>query len=131
MTQHNWVPTIYHHKLLVTYFDHTPVFYPLAVTDNTIMVNAPSADDLRAAFIFLRFDPIAGEPSYEILFKLVTQVTRNAATVLIRLPPPHPNLSGIVKQPAVYILRVRAPFPRPLYPGDAAYFPVGATIVQR
>ena len=30
----------------------------------------------------------------------------------------------------VYILRVEAPFPRPPYPGYAAYFPVGATIVQ-
>ena len=28
--QHNWVRTIYHHILLVTYFDRTTVFYPLA-----------------------------------------------------------------------------------------------------
>ena len=38
---------------------------------------------------------------------------------------------GIIKQPEVYILRVGAPFPRPKYPGDAAHFPVGATLLQR
>ena len=60
-----------------------------------------------------------------------TQATHNAATVVIRLPPLHTNLYGIVEQPAVYILRVVAPLPRPPYPGDAAHFPVGATPVQR
>ena len=132
-TQHNWVRTIYHHKLSVTYFDRKTVLFPLAVTDNfkTTMVNAPSADDLRADFTFSRFNPIKGKPSYETFFKLETQATRNAATVVIRLPPPHTNLSGIVEQPAVYILRVGAPFPRPPYPGDAAQFPAGAMIVQR
>ena len=95
------------------------------------MENAPSADDLRAVFAFSRFDPIVGKPSYETLFKLETQATRNTATVVIRLPPPHTNLYGIVEQPAVYILRVGAPFPRPPYPVDAAHFPVGATIVKR
>ena len=29
VTQHNWVLTIYHHKLLVTHFDLTTVFYRL------------------------------------------------------------------------------------------------------
>ena len=60
-----------------------------------------------------------------------TQATRNAATVVIRLPPSNTNLSVIVKQPTVYILRVGAPVPRPPHPGDAAHFPVGATLVQR
>ena len=95
------------------------------------MENAPSSDDLRAAFTFSRFNPIGGEPSYETLFKLETQTTRNATTVVIRLPPLHTNLSGIVKQPAVYILRVGAPFPWPPYPVNAAHFPLGSTIVQR
>ena len=75
------------------------------------MSNAPSANDLRATFKFSRFDPIVGEPSYKTLFKLETQATRNAATVVICLPPPHTNLSSIVEQPAVYILRVGATFP--------------------
>ena len=95
------------------------------------MVNAPSADDLQAAFTFSQFDPIEGKPSYETLFKLETQATRNTENVVIRLPPPHTNLSGIVEQPAVYILRVGVPFPRPPYPGDASQFPAGAMIVQR
>ena len=111
--QHNWVRTIYHHVLLVTYFDRMTFFYPLAVTNNTTIANAPSADDLRAAFTFSRFDPIVGEPSYKTLFKFETQATCNAATVVIRLPSPHTNLSGIVKHPAVYILQVGSPFPRP------------------
>ena len=65
------------------------------------MVNAPSTDDLRAAFTFSQFDPIEGEASYKDLFKLETQATCNAATVVVRLPPPHTNLSGIVEQPSV------------------------------
>ena len=95
------------------------------------MVSSPSADDLRAAFTFTRFDPIQGEPSYESLYKLETQATRNAATVAVRLPPPHINLSGIVEQPAVYVLRVGAPFPRPIYPGDTPTFPAGTTVADR
>ena len=130
MTQHNWVRTIYRHKLLVTYFDRTTVFYPLAVTNNTTMANAPSAYDLRSAFTFSQFDPIVGKPSYETLFKFETQATHNTATVVIRLPPSHTNLYGIVEHPVFYILRVGAPLPRPPYPGDAAHFTIGATLLQ-
>ena len=95
------------------------------------MANTPSADDLRAAFTFLRFDPIVGKPSYETLFKLETQETCNVATVVIRLPPPNKNLSVIVEQTAVYILQVGAPFPRLPYPGNAENLPVGSTLVKR
>ena len=129
VTQHNWIRIIYHHRLLVTYFERTTVLFPLAVTNNTTMANAPSTVDLRAAFKLSRFDPIVGKPSYETLFNLETQTTCNAATVVILLPPPHTNLSVIVKQPTVYILRVGAPFPRPPHPGDAAHFPVVATLI--
>ena len=94
------------------------------------MANTPSADDLRAAFTFSRFDPIVGKPSYENIFKLETQATRNSATVVIRLPPPHTNLSEIFGQPAVYILQIGAPLPRPTYPGDTAHFTVGETLMQ-
>ena len=89
LTEHNCVQTIYHHKLLVTYFYWTAFFYPLAVTNNTTMANAPSDDDLQASFTFSLFNPIVVKPYYETLFKLETQETRNAATVTIRLPPPH------------------------------------------
>ena len=106
VTQHNWVRTIYKNKLLVTYFDRTTVFHPLAVTNNTTTANAPYADDLRAAFALSRFDPIVGKPSYKKLFKLETQATRNTTTVVIHLTPPHTNLYGIVEKPTVYILRV-------------------------
>ena len=77
------------------------VFYPLAVTNNTKVANAPSPNDLQAAFMFSRFDPTVGKPSYETLLKLETQATRNAATVVICLPPTHKNPYGIFEQPAV------------------------------
>ena len=95
------------------------------------MVNAPSTDDLQEVFTFSPFDPIVGEPSYETLFKLETQATRNSETVIIHFLLPHTNLYEIVKQSVVYILRLGEPFPQPPYPGDAAHFPVGATLVQR
>ena len=59
------------------------------------------------------------------------QATRNSATVVIHLPPPHTNLSIIVEQPAVYILWAVEPSQMLPYTGDAAHFPVGATLVQR
>ena len=95
------------------------------------MMTAPSADDLKSAFTFRQFDAIVGEPTYDTLYKLETQATRNAATVTVRLPPPHTNLAGIIKQPAVYIVRVGAPFPRPPYPGDAPVFPPGANLTAQ
>ena len=94
------------------------------------MTNALSANDLQAAFTLSWFYLIVGKLSYKTLFKLETQATRNAATVVICLPPPHTNLSGIVENPRVTYLRVGAPFPRPPYPGNTAHFTVGATLVQ-
>ena len=91
----------------------------------------PSADAIKSAFTFQAFDNIVGEPTYDTLYKLETQATRNAATVTVRLTPPHTNLSGIVEQPAVYSVRVGSPFPRPPYPGDAPNIQVGETVVQR
>ena len=93
--------------------------------------NRPSAKDIKAAFKFSAFDKIIGEPTYSTLYKLETQATRNAATVSIRLPTPHNKLVGIVEQPAVYILRVGTPFPRPIYPVDSPIFPANSTTVQR
>ena len=95
------------------------------------MTTAPTADAIKTAFTFPTFDRIVGEPTYNTLYKLETQATRNAATVTVRLPPPHINCSGLVEQPAVYVLRVGGPFPRPAYPGDQPLFPVGATVVAR
>ena len=94
-------------------------------------LNTPSANNIKATFTFKSFAKIIGEPTYTSLYKLETQATRNAATVAIRLNPPHINCAGIVEQPAVYALRVGAPFPRPTYPGDNPTYPIGATVVQR
>ena len=95
------------------------------------MAPTPSADDIKAAFTFNAFERMTGEPTYTILYKLETQATRNAATVSIRLNPPHINCAGIVEQPAVYVLRVGVPFPRPIYPGDVIVYPAGSTVIQR
>ena len=84
------------------------------------MANAPSANDLRAAFKFSLFNPIVGKPSYETILKLETQSTHKSATVVIRLPSPHTNLSSIIEQSMVYMLREGAPFPWLSYPGKAA-----------
>ena len=92
------------------------------------MMTTPSADDLKSAFTFRQFDAIVGEPTYDTLYKLETQATRNTATATVRLPPPHTNLAGIIEQPAVYIVRVGAPFPGPPYPGDAPVFPTGTNL---
>ena len=89
----------------------------------------PSADAIKSAFTFQAFDNIVGEPTYDTLYKLETQATRNAATVTVRLTPPHTNLSGIVEQPAVYSVRVGSPFPRSPYPGDSPNIQVGETVV--
>ena len=66
-------------------------------------INIPSADDIKAAFTFSTFTKIDGEPTYQTLYRLEIQATRNAATVAIRLPPPHTNCSGLVEQPAMYV----------------------------
>ena len=95
------------------------------------MTTAPTADAIKTSFTFAQFDQIVGEPTYSTLYKLETQATRNAATVSIRLPPPHTNCSGIVEQLAVYVLRAGGPFLRPTYPGDQPVFPAGVRVTDR
>ena len=50
------------------------IFFPLAVINNSTMLNAPYADDLRLVFKFSLFDLIVGKPSNETLLKLDTHV---------------------------------------------------------
>ena len=95
------------------------------------MYSFTSADDIKASFTFPTLDRLDGEPTYDSLNRLETQATRNASTVSIRLAPPHTNLSGLVEQPTVYVLRTGGPFPRPPYPGDRPAIPPRATDVQR
>ena len=95
------------------------------------MINTPSLDDIKAQFTFSTLDPIIGEPTYESLFKMCTQLQRNAAAIEIRLAPPHTTCAGLVEPPAVYQLRQGSPFPRPPYPGDNPIIPAGSTAVQR
>ena len=95
------------------------------------LTDAPSAKDIKTGFTYQRFDPIRGEPSYKTIHNLEKQATRNAATVAIRLNPPHIDLSGIVKQPAVYVLCTGGPFPRPGWPGRLPVFPDGTSAENR
>ena len=67
-------------------------------------MTTPSADNIKSAFTFRQFDAIVGESTYNTLYKIETQATRNTATVTVRLPPPHTNLAGIIEQPGVYIV---------------------------
>ena len=90
-----------------------------------------TANEIKALFPFPRFDPIAGIPTYNSLWKLEIQAIRNTATVEISLPPPHKNLSGLVEQQQMYLLRTGGPFPRPAYPGHSPVFPNGTTVAQR
>ena len=98
---------------------------------NTASQSTPSVEDIKLAFPYPTFDKIQGEPNYESIHKLETQAIRNAATVEIALPPPHGNLSGIIEQAQVYLMRIGAPFPRPTYPGNAPIFPAGANVATR
>ena len=93
-------------------------------------LSAPSADDIKSAFTYPTLTTIVGEPTYQTIYKLEMQATRNAATVSLRLPPPHTNCSGLVEQPAIYVMRVGAPFPRPRYPGDHVTIPANAKVTK-
>ena len=94
-------------------------------------LNIPSANDIKAAFNFASFTKIVGEPTYQLLYKLEIQATRDAATVSIKLPPPHTNFSRIVEKSEIYALCVGGPFPRPLFPGDTPMFPANSNLAQR
>ena len=94
-------------------------------------MKALTADEVKALFPFPRLDPIVGEPNYRNLQKLETQVIRNAATIDSGLAHPHNDLSGIVEQTPIYILRVGTPFPRPANPGANPVFPHGANAAER
>jgi hypothetical protein len=80
-------------------------------------IRAPSVDDLKAGFVYKRLDPIGGEPTYATLQCLFTQLIRNATSVASQLCGGHFGLSGLAKDPAVYLLRTGTQFNRPVYPG--------------
>lgn len=73
--------------------------------------STPTLEDIKISFAYPLFDKIQGEPTYDTVHKLQTQATRNSTSVEIGLPPPHNNLAGIVEQPQVYLIRMRAAFP--------------------
>ena len=90
-------------------------------------VRAPSVEDLKAGFVYDRFDPIVGEPTYATLQRLFTQIIRNATSVASRLGGGHFGLSGLAEDPAVYLLRTGYVFNRPGYPGEQPIYPQGST----
>ena len=93
--------------------------------------STPTPEDIKSSFPYTNFDKITGEPTYTSIRKLEIQAIRNAATVEISLPPPNKNLSGLVEQQQMYLLRTGGPFPRPAYPGHSPVFPNGTTVAQR
>jgi hypothetical protein len=90
-------------------------------------LRAPSVEDLKAGFVYERLDPISGEPTYATLQRLFTQLIRNATSVSSRLGGGQFGLSGLAKDPAVYLLRTRTHFNRPAYPGEQPVYPLGTT----
>ena len=73
------------------------MFADCCLRNSNTMSKAPSNDEIRAGFQFQVLDKIVGEPNYDTLRHLEVQVTRNAATVEISLPPPHRDLSTLVE----------------------------------
>ena len=88
----------------------------------------PLQDNIKISFPFPTLDKLIRETTYESINTLETQVIRNAATVEINLPPTHHNLSRIVEQLQVYIIRTGGPFLRLAYPEDSPTFPNRSTI---
>ena len=93
--------------------------------------STPTVEDIKTSFLLPIFDKIIGEPTYDTIRKLEIQAIRNAATIEITINPPHNNLSGIVEQNNIYILRTGTLFLRPPYPGHAPTFPNRSTEAQR
>ena len=73
--------------------------------------STPSTDDIKQNFPFPQLTKIIGEPTYENIRKLETQMIRNAASIEITINLPHNNLLGLVEQAQVYLIRTGAHFP--------------------
>jgi hypothetical protein len=93
--------------------------------------SAPSAETIRSGFVFTSLDPIIGEPTYRTLALAHTQSIRNATTITSRLGGGGHGHAGLVEFPDVYLLRTAHHFNRPIYPGEAPAYPIGATDQQR
>ena len=94
-------------------------------------VKIATNDEIKAGFIFPTLTKITGEPTYNSIKKIETQIIRNAATVECRVPQPHQSLCGLFEQPQVYILRVGKTFPILAYPGDTPAYPNPCTPEQK
>jgi hypothetical protein len=92
---------------------------------------APSSESIRSGFVFTSLDPIVGEPTYRTLDLAHTQCIRNATTITSRLGGGGHGHAGLVEFPDVYLLRTAHHFNRPIYPGEAPAYPIGATDQER
>jgi hypothetical protein len=92
---------------------------------------APSPEDIKAGFVFPQLDTIVGEPTYTTLATAHTQCIRNATTIDTRLGGGGHGHAGLVEFPDVYLLRTGQHFNRPIFPGDAPLYTVGADPNQR
>jgi hypothetical protein len=93
--------------------------------------SAPSADAIKSGFVFASLDPIVGEPTYRTLDLAHTQCIRNATTINSRLGGGGHGHAGLVEFPDVYLLRTAHHFNRPIYPGEAPSYPIGASDQER
>jgi hypothetical protein len=93
--------------------------------------SAPSADAIKSGFVFTSLDPIVGEPTYRTLDLAHTQCIRNATTITSQLGGGGHGHAGLVEFPDVYLLRTAHHFNRPIYPGEAPAYPIGASDQER
>ena len=98
---------------------------------NLAQQNTPPVEDIKISFPFPALDTIQGDPNYESTKKLEIQTTRHASTVEIILPPLHRNLSGIIEQPKVHMLREGGPLSRPMCPLNSPKIPKDTRVTQK
>ena len=75
----------------------------------------PMLEENNGRFPYLVLVKRVREPLYNTKLSLEIQITRSTATVTLQLPASHTDLSGLVKQDVVYVLRTAALFLRPAY----------------
>ena len=94
-------------------------------------VKIPTNGKIKSGFTFLAFSSIIGELSYNTMKTLEIHAICNTDNMECRIPQPHTNLCGLMKQPEVYVLHVGQAFPFHPYPGDVQLYPTPCTKPQK
>ena len=84
-------------------------------------------DSIVEGFPFPTVTPISGEPNYETIADLHSQLNANSASIQSHLGNGRLGLLFLTVSPAVYNTLSAVPFVPPVNPGPTPVFPVGAT----